>query len=57
MIKTDITCPNCFAGYRRIERISRKGQAGQFKCLVCGRLFENFDGSTEIAYRMSDSSP
>src|SRR6185369_16849162 len=56
-IKADVTCPDCFAGYRRIELISRRGQAGQFNCLVCGRVLENFNGSTEIAYRIKTWRP
>lgn len=53
MKKGDATCPDCFAGYRRIELESRKGKAGHYKCLVCERVLEVFDGSREIAYRLT----
>jgi len=53
MKKGDVTCPDCSAGYRRIELESRKGRAGHYKCLVCERVLETFDGATEIAYRLT----
>jgi hypothetical protein len=53
MKKSDVTCPDCFAGYLRIELEFRKGLPGQYKCLVCDRLLEVFDGSREIAYRLT----
>lgn len=53
MKKSDVTCPDCSAGYRRIELVTRKGAPGQFKCLVCGRVLEVFDGSGEVAYRLT----
>jgi transposase-like protein len=53
MKKTDIQCPDCAAGYRRIELVSTRGQAGPFRCQVCNRVLETFDGSTEIAYRLT----
>ena len=53
MKKTDIQCPDCAAGYRRIELISTRGKAGVFRCEVCNRVLETFDGSTEIAYRLT----
>ena len=53
MKKGDVTCPGCAAGYRRIELDSGKGQAGQYKCLVCDRVLEVFDGSREVAYRLT----
>jgi len=34
MKKSDVTCPECCAGYRRIELISRPGDGGEFRCLV-----------------------
>jgi len=53
MRKGDVTCPDCSAGYRRIELETLKGTAGHCKCLVCGYLLEVFDGSREIAYRLT----
>ena len=51
--KSDVICPDCCAGYRRIELESSNGQAGRYKCLVCSRVLEVFDGSREIAYRLT----
>lgn len=53
MKKSDIICPNCHAGYRRIELASRGGQKGKYRCLVCDHLLEAFDGSSEIAIRLT----
>ena len=43
MMQTDVTCPNCFAGYRRIQLYSRAGRPGEYRCLVCDQLLEVFD--------------
>jgi transposase-like protein len=53
MMQTDVTCPNCFAGYRRIQLYSRAGRPGEYRCLVCDQLLEVFDGSVEVAYRLT----
>jgi predicted Zn finger-like uncharacterized protein len=53
MRKTDVVCPKCKAGYRRIELASKKGRRGEFRCLVCNHLLEVFDGSTEVALRLT----
>ncbi|MEN3347890.1 MAG: hypothetical protein V7632_1525 [Bradyrhizobium sp.] len=53
MRKSDVTCPKCQAGYRRIELTSKGGVAGEFHCLVCDQLLERMDGSTEIAFRLT----
>jgi transposase-like protein len=53
MKKSDVTCPKCNAGYRRIELTSKSGTKGQFNCLVCDRELEVFDGSAEIALRLT----
>jgi hypothetical protein len=53
MRKSDITCPNCDAGYRRIELTTRPGVKGEYRCLLCDQLLEVFDGSTEIAIRLT----
>jgi len=44
MNKSDIQCPDCAAGYRRIELVSKKGKSGQYLCLICARVLEVFDG-------------
>lgn len=53
MKKSDVTCPKCHAGYRRIELASRPGITGEFRCLLCDQVLEVFDGSTEVAIRLT----
>jgi transposase-like protein len=53
MDKSDIICPKCHAGYRRVELATRKGTTGEFRCLVCDTVLEVFDGSREIAIRLT----
>jgi hypothetical protein len=53
MIKSDVTCPECNAGYRRIELISKLGAKGEFRCLVCDHLLEVFDGTQDVALRLT----
>ena len=51
--KGDITCPECNAGYRRIELSTRKGTRGEYRCLLRNHVLEIFDGSTEVAIRLT----
>ena len=53
MKKSDVICPNCHAGYRRLELSSRSGIVGEFHCVLCGHLIEVFDGSAEVAIRLT----
>lgn len=53
MKKSDVTCPECQAGYRRIELQSKPGTLGQFRCLTCDHLLETFDGSANVALRLT----
>jgi predicted Zn finger-like uncharacterized protein len=53
MKKSDVTCPSCKAGYRRIELMSRPGARGEFRCLLCDQVIEVLDGSTEVAIRLT----
>jgi transposase-like protein len=53
MRKSDVTCPKCQAGYRRIELTSKAGVAGEFRCLVCDQVLELTDGSTDVALRLT----
>jgi len=53
MRKSDVTCPKCNAGFRRIELVSKKGTKGEFRCLICNHLIEVFDGLTEVALRLA----
>jgi transposase-like protein len=53
MKKSDVTCPKCHAGYRRVELVSKKGTRSEFRCLLCDHVLEVFDGSTDIAIRLT----
>jgi len=53
MRKSDVTCPTCNAGYRRVELVSRPGAKGEFRCLLCDALLEVLDGSTDVALRLT----
>jgi transposase-like protein len=53
MKKSDVICPKCKAGYRRIELMSRPGIRGEFRCLTCNHVLEVFDGSHEVALRLT----
>jgi hypothetical protein len=53
MRRGDVICPQCKAGFRRIELASRKGVVGEYRCPLCQYLIEVFDGSTDIAYRLT----
>jgi transposase-like protein len=53
MRKSDLSCPECRAGYRRVELVSRKGTKGEFRCLLCNHVLEVFDGETDIAIRLT----
>ena len=53
MKKSDLTCPTCHAGYRRIELSSRPGTKGEYRCLLCSEVLEKLDGSTEVAIRLT----
>jgi len=53
MRKSDIICPACKAGIRRIELSSRQGHAGELRCPLCDCVLETSDGSSEIAYRLT----
>jgi hypothetical protein len=53
MKKSDVTCAKCHAGYRRVELFSKKGTRGEFRCLVCDEVLEVFDGSTDVAMRLT----
>jgi uncharacterized Zn finger protein (UPF0148 family) len=53
MKKGDIICPECNAGFRRIELSSRHGRVGELRCPLCDHLLEVSDGSTDIAYRLT----
>jgi transposase-like protein len=53
MRSSDIICPRCNAGYRRIEVASGNGTKGEYRCLVCNHVLEVFDGSAQVAIRLT----
>ena len=53
MIKSDVICPRCAAGYRRIELKSKPWTVGEFRCLTCDQLLETFDGTANVAWRLT----
>jgi transposase-like protein len=53
MRTSDVTCPKCNAGYRRIELATRKGAPGDYRCLLCDEVLEVSDGSKEVAVRLT----
>lgn len=56
MRKSDVTCPECQAGYRRMELQSKPGTTGEFRCSVCDHLLETFDGSANVVLRLTVQS-
>jgi transposase-like protein len=53
MKNSDIICPECRAGYRRIEVTSGRRTTGEFRCLLCDYVLEVFDGLAEVAIRLT----
>ena len=53
MWTSDIICPECGAGYRRVVISSAKGEKGEYRCLTCDHVLEVFDGSFEVLIRLT----
>jgi hypothetical protein len=53
MRKSDVTCPECGAGFRRIELMSQRGLEGQYRCPACDTILEAFAGDHLVAYRLT----
>jgi transposase-like protein len=53
MKKADVMCPQCGAGFRRLELSSRPGSKGEYRCPTCNSLLEVFDGSGLVMYRLT----
>jgi transposase-like protein len=53
MRKGDVTCPECGAGFRRLELSSAAGSKGEYRCPACNVLLETFDGGRFVAYRLT----
>jgi DNA-directed RNA polymerase subunit RPC12/RpoP len=53
MWKSDIICPECSAGYRRVVITSCEGVKGEYRCLNCNQVLEAFDGSFAVLIRLT----
>lgn len=53
MQKSDIICPRCGAGFRRLAVQTLPGQTGEYHCPACNELLETFDGREFVALRMT----
>jgi transposase-like protein len=53
MQKSDVICPTCNAGYRRIQLFHQQGTAGEYRCRCCDHVLEVFDGTTCVALRLT----
>jgi hypothetical protein len=53
MRKSAVSCPECNAGYSRIELAASPGMTGEFRCKVCDHLLERFDGSRNVVLRLT----
>ena len=52
LIKSDVRCDECGAFFRRIELMSQPSPKGEFRCPLCNRVLEVFDGSHSVLYRL-----
>jgi hypothetical protein len=53
MKSSDIICPKCKAGHRRVEVASGRPTKGEYRCLVCNQVLEVFDCSSQVAIRLT----
>jgi hypothetical protein len=53
MKKSDVTCSECGAGFRRIELWSQPGEKGEYRCPGCDCSLKVFDGTKLIVYRLT----
>jgi predicted Zn finger-like uncharacterized protein len=53
MKKGDVTCPECGAGFRRLELYSKPGAEGEYRCPACNHLLEVFIGDHLVVYRLT----
>jgi predicted Zn finger-like uncharacterized protein len=53
MKKSDIICPECGAGFRRIELSSGPGTKGEYRCPACDTVLEVLDGKKLVVYRLT----
>jgi len=52
MKKSEVICPECNAGFRRIV-FSLPGTKGEYRCPACDTVLEVFDGTNLVAYRLT----
>jgi hypothetical protein len=50
---SDVTCPECNAGYRRLQLSYQHATTGEYRCRCCDHLLEVFDGSACVAFRLT----
>jgi transposase-like protein len=53
MTKGDVICPECGAGFRRIELASQRGKKGEYRCPACDTLLERLTDEKLVAYRLT----
>ena len=53
MWESDIICPVCGAGYRRITLFTCEGT--EYRCLTCDHVLDVFDGSFGVLIRLTVS--
>lgn len=53
MWKSDIICPVCGAGHRRITLFTCEGT--EYRCLTCDHVLDVFDGSFGVPIRLTVS--
>ena len=53
MKRNDAICPQCNAGFRRIEVEAGVEVEGEYRCPLCNHLLEKFAGTQQVAYRLT----
>jgi hypothetical protein len=53
MLKSDVSCSECGAGFRRVELSSIPSRMTEFRCGVCDNLIEVLDGTAGVEYRLT----
>jgi hypothetical protein len=53
LIKSNVCCDECGAGFHRIELVSRPSEKGEYRCPLCQTILEVFDGTHSILYRVT----
>lgn len=53
MKTSDVTCPQCGAGFRRLELTSERGLQGKYYCPACGTLIEELGTAQLVLYRLT----